>query len=164
MIWKRRQGAARWGGLHVRLPTSRNCFVCGRENPIGLQIGFTRTEEGSVATVTPGAQFQGFDGILQGGVAAGMMDDAMWWAIFGQTGAITMTAELNVRYRKPAPVGVPLTVRGRVVGQRRSLYECAAAIAGPDGAVLLEATGKFLTAPRELAERLTAQLHDEPPS
>lgn len=142
----------------MRLPNSRGCFVCGRENPIGLKIAFSKTAEGVETQVSPGPLFQGFDGVLQGGVAAGLMDDAMWYSIFGQTGGVTMTAELNVRYKKPIPVEIMLTVRGRVMEQRRSLFTCAAEIAGPDGTVLAEATGKFLSAPKEIASQLQSQM------
>lgn len=137
-----------------RLPTSRGCFVCGQENPIGLRVHFDRTSDGAQASVHPGLAFQGFDGVLQGGVVAGLMDDAMWYAIYGQASAITMTAELTVRYKAPVPADADLRVEARVVEQRRSLYTCAASISGPDGKVLAEASGKFMPAPKALAERL----------
>lgn len=142
----------------MRLPNSRGCIICGRDNPIGLQIAWETTSDGVVAEVTASSQFQGFEGVVQGGIAAGLMDDAMWWAIFGQNRTITMTAELNVRYKRPVPTDTPLTVTGRVTEQRRSLFTCTAAITGPDGTVLSEATGKFLTAPKELATRLEAEM------
>lgn len=132
--------------------------MCGKENPIGLKVQFDRAEEGVQTTVRPDARFQGFDGVLQGGIIAGLMDDAMWYAIFALGGAITMTAELTVRFKAPVPVEVPLTVRGRVVEQRRQLYACQASIAGPDGKILAEAVGKFLNAPRSLVDELTQSM------
>ncbi|MFZ5818060.1 MAG: PaaI family thioesterase [Bacillota bacterium] len=140
------------------LPTSRHCFICGKENTAGLQVRFHRTPDGVRATVTPARSFEGFDGVLQGGVAAGLMDDAMWYAIFAATGGVTMTAELTVRYKAPVPVEQELTVTGQLVEQRRNLYTCAASLSGPDGRVLAEAVGKFLAAPQELAERLHQQM------
>jgi acyl-coenzyme A thioesterase PaaI-like protein len=146
------------GDLLERLPSSRGCFVCGSENPIGLHVHFDKTAEGVQTTVRPGRHFEGFDGVLQGGVVAGLMDDAMWYAIFGHSAAITMTAELTVRYKAPIPVETDLAVTGRVTDQRRSLYTCAAAITGPDGTVLAEAAGKFMLAPRSLTDRLKEQM------
>lgn len=119
---------------------------------------FERTEKGVQTTVCPDVRFQGFDGVLQGGIIAGLMDDAMWYAIFALGGAITMTAELTVRFKAPVPVEIPLTVRGRVVEQRRQLYSCQASISGPDGKILAEATGKFLSAPRSLVDELTQSM------
>lgn len=141
-----------------RLPTSRGCFVCGKENPIGLRVSFARTPNGVTASVCPPMAFQGFDGLMQGGVAAGLMDDAMWYAIYGTTGKMTMTVELTVRYRAPVPCATDLTVTAQVTEQHRSLYRCAAAITGPDGQLLAEASGKFLPAPAQVAERLAQEL------
>jgi acyl-coenzyme A thioesterase PaaI-like protein len=137
-----------------RLPSSRGCFVCGTENPIGLKVRFDRTADGVQTAVRPGLHFQGFDGVLQGGVAAGLLDDAMWYAIYAATETLTMTVELTVRYKAPVPVETDLVVTGRLTEQRRKLYTCAAAITGPDGQVLAEAIGKFMPAPRSVAERL----------
>lgn len=106
----------------------------------------------------PPEHVQGFGGVLQGGVAAGLMDDAMWYAVYGRTGTMTMTAELNVRYKAPVPVESDLTVTARIVEQRRSLFTCEASILGPDGALLAEASGKFLAAPKSLADKLAEEM------
>lgn len=152
------EGQKREATALERLPTSRGCIVCGKENPIGLRVQFERTNEGVRTLVRPRIEFQGFDKVLQGGIAAGLLDDAMWYSIFAATGGITMTAELNVRYKAPIPVETDLVISGRVVEQRRQLYRCEAAIAGVDGKVLAEASGKFLTAPRSLTQRLTESM------
>lgn len=121
---------------------------------MGLRVQFLRAGAGVETRVTPRTEFQGFDGVLQGGIVAGLMDDAMWYAVFADSAAITMTAELTVRYKAPIPVETELIVSGRVVEKRRHLYSCVATIAGTDGKVLAEATGKFLNAPRSVTERL----------
>jgi acyl-coenzyme A thioesterase PaaI-like protein len=141
-----------------RLPSSRGCFICGQENPIGLRVQFYKTESGVTTQVRPGLPFQGFDGVLQGGVVAGLMDDAMWYAIFGATQMMTMTVEMTVRYRAPIPAEALLTINGRLVAQRRSLYTTEATITGPDGAILAQATGKFMPAPPKVVEELLAGL------
>lgn len=141
-----------------RLPSSRGCFVCGKNNPIGLRVEFVQTPQGATTLVNPGKDFEGFGGVLQGGIAAGLLDDAMWYAIFGLTGTVTMTAELTVRYKAPVPVETALTVNGELVAQRRSLYLCNARITLADGTLLAEATGKFLPAPSALAEQLLQEM------
>ncbi|MFZ5823284.1 MAG: PaaI family thioesterase [Bacillota bacterium] len=125
---------------------------------MGLKVQFERSDEGVRAQVRPARHFEGFEGVLQGGVVGGLMDDAMWYAIYATNGTVTMTAELTVRYKAPVPVETDLVVSARVVEQRRHLFTCAANIHGPDGQLLAEAAGKFLTAPKELAERLKAQM------
>lgn len=129
--------------------------MCGTENPIGLRLRFQKVEGGAETHVRPRQEFQGFDGVLQGGIVAGLMDDAMWYAIFAMTQTLTMTAELTVRYKAPVPVETDLRVVGRLVEQRRALFATAAEIQDASGKVLAEATGKFLKAPQSVVERLT---------
>lgn len=123
-----------------------------------MRARFDRTASGASATLRPGKEFEGFGGVLQGGIVAGLMDDAMWYAIFGLTGKITMTVELTIRYKAPVPVETALTVSGELVEQRRSLYSCRASIRDTDGTVLAEATGKFMPAPEPLVQRLEREL------
>jgi acyl-coenzyme A thioesterase PaaI-like protein len=91
-------------------------------------------------------------------MVAGLMDDAMWYAIFAITQTMTMTAELTVRFRAPVPVETDLTVSGRFITQRRSLFTSAATITDAEGKILAEASGKFLTAPQFVVERLRVVL------
>jgi len=87
-------------------------------------------------------------------MTAGLLDDAMWYAIFAITQTITMTAEMTVRFRAPVPVETDLVVCGRFIQQRRSLFTCAATIADSQGAILADAVGKFLRAPQSVVEEL----------
>lgn len=138
---------------------SRGCIVCGRDNPVGLHIQFRRTPTGVEATVRPQAHFQGFSGVLHGGVVCGLLDDAMWWAIYAQREVITMTADISVRYKKPVPVGTDLRVEASVDAARNSrLFLASGRLRDAAGEVLAEAHGKFLAAPAGLAATLTREL------
>jgi acyl-coenzyme A thioesterase PaaI-like protein len=55
---------------------SKNCFVCGVENIQGLQIDFYEVEAGKVtAAITVPQHFQGYPGIVHGGIIAAMLDE-----------------------------------------------------------------------------------------
>lgn len=134
---------------------SRDCVICGRENPVGLKVRFTATEGGVAAQVSAREHFQGFPGVLHGGLVCALMDDAMWWAVYAAHQIVTMTAEITVRYKEPVPVAAELTVRAQVVQARgKRLFTAGSQVIGPDGKLLAEATGKFLAAPPELAAEL----------
>lgn len=138
---------------------SRGCIVCGRDNPVGLHIQFRRTPAGVEATVRPQVHFQGFSGVLHGGVVCGLLDDAMWWAIYAQREVITMTAEIAVRYKKPVPVGADLRVEASVDAARSGrLFLASGRLRDAAGEVLAEAHGKFLAAPAGLAAALSREL------
>mgnify|MGYP002684960244 CR=1 FL=1 len=57
--------------------TSRMCFVCGRENPVGLHIQFYEdhvAQQVVVPLVIPDA-YQGYPGVAHGGVLAAILDE-----------------------------------------------------------------------------------------
>ena len=52
-------------------PSSRQCFLCGVENPIGLKLSFYELGDGRVATrFLPQQRHQGYPGVLHGGIAS----------------------------------------------------------------------------------------------
>ena len=74
-----------------------------------------------VGRVTLGKAHEGPPGLVHGGVVAMLLDHALARSarVAGHGG---LTASLTVRYKRPAPLGVPLVVRGQLgeVDGRRS--------------------------------------------
>lgn len=134
---------------------SRECLICGRENPAGIRARFGVEDGVSVAVVTPPEHLQGFKGVLHGGIVTALLDDAMWYAAYGQ-GMFTLTGELGVRFRRPVEVGRRLEVRGRMLARRGRLAEMSAEIRYLDtGELVAEATGKFMEVSPEVRARLS---------
>lgn len=132
-----------------RLLGSRGCIVCGQENPVGLHLCFRVDGEGAESAWVVRPEYQGFAGVLHGGMVLALLDDAMWYAVYARE-AIALTAEATVRYRARAEVGQALRVRGTVVRSRGRLFECGAElIRVGDGTVLASAEGKFVTVPAD---------------
>jgi uncharacterized protein (TIGR00369 family) len=128
-------------------PTSRMCFVCGESNPAGVHVRFYEQDDGSVlARFTPGQQHQSYPGRVHGGVITAVMDECIGRAIMIKYGEAIwgVTAELNIRFRKPAPLDVELTVVGRITKETSRLFEGTGELCLPDGAVAAEATGKYV--------------------
>ena len=120
-----------------------SCFACGQNNPIGLRLRFTVEGDAVRAEFTPGSQYQGYDGVLHGGIVAAALDDAMA-NLFHLRGRETLTARLEIRFRREAPVGQRLVVTARLTGERRKLFTAEAALSLLDGTPLAEATGTFI--------------------
>jgi len=119
------------------------CFACGQDNPIGLRLRFTTEGDAVRAEFTPGPQYQGYDGVLHGGIVAAALDDAMA-NLFHLRGRETLTARLEIRFRREAPVGQRLVVTARLTGELRKLFTAEAALTLPDGTPLAEAKGMFI--------------------
>ncbi len=122
----------------------RYCFVCGKDSDIGLKLDFEPTETGARTSYTPGEEFQGFQGVVHGGIVCALLDEVMWKAINGQTGAVTMTAKMDVKFKKPVPVGTRLLVEGSVTGRKRNVYEAESTVCDAEGKILAQATGLFI--------------------
>lgn len=126
------------------------CFVCGA-NGSGLHLRFSgdASEVRSTGVIDP--PYQGFHGVVHGGILAGMVDDAMWHVIHQQEDAFPMTAELKIRYLAPAPIGEPLTVRAHLISYRRRLMVAEATIENAAGEALVTAEGRFMPPARDAA-------------
>jgi len=111
---------------------------------------FSCAEGRSKAHFQPRPEHQGYAGISHGGVLAALLDEAMVYAAV-TLGRWVTTAELTVRYLRPAPTGQPFFVAGEVVRHQRQMVVCKAEIRGGDGELLAFATGKLLQS-RELRE------------
>src|SRR5262245_29497975 len=60
----------------IKQPNSRHCLVCGLENPIGLHLHIYETEPGVVESqYTAPEHFQGYPGVLHGGMVAAIIDE-----------------------------------------------------------------------------------------
>ncbi|NLF01101.1 MAG: PaaI family thioesterase [Anaerolineales bacterium] len=119
-------------------PTSRMCFVCGRENPCGLHMRFTEdAEAGQVrAELSVPDVYQGYPGVVHGGIIAAMLDEVSGRAILlGGKEELMVTLRLTVRYRQPTPTNTPLVV----LGWMERISGVGARVAGevrlPDGTV-----------------------------
>ena len=128
-------------------PTSRMCFICGESNPAGVHVRFYEQDDGTLlARFTGREQHQGYPGRMHGGVITAVMDEAVGRAIMIKYGEAIwgVTAELNVRFRKPVPLDVELTVIGRITNEGSRLFEGTGELYLPDGTVAVEAAGKYV--------------------
>src|SRR5258706_4637302 len=98
-------------------PNSRHCFVCGLENPVGLQLKIYLTGPGVIETVyTAPEHFQGYPGVLHGGIVAAILDEISGRSHMGadpSASRFMFTAKLEVKYRQNVPTGKPLKIIGK---------------------------------------------------
>jgi uncharacterized protein (TIGR00369 family) len=146
----------RIGGQLVRLEP-HNCFACGSLNVHGLQLVLHAGDDRCWIETTLEERFQGWDGIAHGGIICTLLDEVMAWALV-EHDMWGVTARMNVTFKKPVRLGVPVRGEGRVTGVRRRIVEAEGILVDPaDGTVLATATATFVAAPedrkRELKER-----------
>ncbi len=133
-------------------PNSEMCFVCGRSNPVGLYMRFHDDGESEVTSeYTVPAHYQGYPGIVHGGVLAAMLDEVVARvAMIADHHHFMMSVRLQVLYRLPVPVETPLKVVGRIVRLRGRLGKAEGRIHLPDGAVACESAMSLADVPQQL--------------
>ena len=138
----------------VKQPNSRMCFVCGLENDAGLHVKFYTETPGRVRVDwTAPEKYQGYPGHLHGGISAAILDEIAGRTVLGATDfRFFVTMKMELRYRKPVPIGVPLVIRGELVKDRGRIAETRSAIYLPDGSVAVEAEVLVAEAPLQMAE------------
>ena len=125
-------------------PDSNACFVCGRANPSGLKLEFFEVEGRVETTFTAGPEHQGWPGYVHGGILFAVLDETL--------------GRVEIRYRQPAPVGVPLRFVGTLVRDRGRALELQGFAQLEDGTVVAEASGLYMRVPEELRASLERQI------
>jgi acyl-coenzyme A thioesterase PaaI-like protein len=137
-------------------PNSRHCFVCGRENPYGLKLAFYKTAPGEVmVNYTVPDHFQGYPGVVHGGIVAAMLDEVTGRALMdGDPPRFMFTAKLNIRYRKNVPIGQPLRIVGRAQKSKGRMAVATGEIFGPDNELLAEAEALLVNVPDQVIDQV----------
>ncbi len=133
-------------------PNSEMCFVCGRNNPVGLNMQFHDDGACEVfSEFTVPEHYQGYPGIVHGGVVAAMLDEVVGRvSMIGDPHHFMMSVKLAVLYRHPVPVNTPLKVVGRIVRLRGRLGKAEGKLYLPDGTLACESAMTLADIPQEL--------------
>lgn len=136
----------------------QGCFACGVRNDSGLKLTFWVEGDEIVTEFTPEQHFQGFPGVLHGGILATLLDETL-----SRTASIEgrwmMTGRLEVRYRRPAPLGPRLRVTARQLSARSRMVhaEGEVRLADDPSVILADARGVFLRVPQEYQQEASAK-------
>ena len=121
------------------------CVVCSFGN--GLHLEFDAADNGSVTAAFQCEEaFEGYPGILHGGVISSILDGAMGNCMFAR-GLATVTVEMTTRFRHPVVIGQEATVSARITRYSHPLYLLDAEII-QDGKIKATAKGKYYDQPK----------------
>ena len=120
-----------------------NCIVCGDNNPVSLGLRFEAESDGSVRSSFRGSSlFQGYSGILHGGIIATLLDSTMTHCLFHH-GIKAVTGDIQVRFLKPVPFNSLLTLRAKLVSSYPPLYKLDSEVLC-DKQVMARCQGRFM--------------------
>ena len=139
-------------------PNSRMCFICGRQNPVGLHLDFYEDHESHpkqvYAEIVIPDEYQGYPGVAHGGILAAILDEVAGRAVLidGTPEDLMVTLKMELRYRLPTPTERPLTGVGWVTQQRGRRARAHGELRLPDGRVSVEAELVLASPPDEFAD------------
>jgi acyl-coenzyme A thioesterase PaaI-like protein len=140
-----------------RQPSSRSCFVCGRDNPVGLKVRWDQHPDAGElrGRVTIPEHFNGYPGVAHGGIVAALLDETAGRTILidGGFDDLMVTAKMEVGFRLPTPTGVPLELVGRLLRRTGARAEAEGELRLPDGAVAARASVLLVRPPAEITAR-----------
>ena len=126
------------------------CMMCGdrSDNPHSLALSFDPHPDGSVsASCGIDRCFQGYQGVLHGGMISALLDAAMTHCLFAR-GVQALTAEMTVRFVAPVPIEHPLLITAQVLANKRRIYWLEARLK-VNSQLLARATARFIE-PRQV--------------
>jgi uncharacterized protein (TIGR00369 family) len=91
-----------------------HCFVCGSRNEAGLRLAIVYGNGEARAEFQPDARWEGYPGVVHGGIIGAMLDDLMFHAVYSVIKQVAVTASIEVRFRRPARIGDRLFCQARV--------------------------------------------------
>ncbi len=130
----------------MAIENNNRCFVCGKKNPYGLQVNPEIKDAGAEVYIecTPPDHMQGWANILHGGIISTLLDEAITHIGIGTFEGPAVTAQLEVRFRKPAPIGVKLFIFAERIKVSRRIVEAKAEVKLSDSTLIATGTGKVM--------------------
>jgi uncharacterized protein (TIGR00369 family) len=91
-------------------------------------------------------RFEGWEGVIHGGILCSILDEVMAWALVGADNW-GVTARMAIDFRRPVLVGAPVRAEGWITRARRRVVDTEGHIVDPvTGTELATATGVYVAA------------------
>lgn len=124
------------------LPGYKKCFFCGPAAG-GPAMELHYGEEGIFCKFVAHEKFQGYDGMLHGGIVTGVLDEVMWWTLFMEKKAVCATSKIEVHFRRPVLCGNSYVASGRLVEVNGRTYLMSGRIEDEEGHICARSAGSF---------------------
>ncbi|MFC2047958.1 PaaI family thioesterase [Chloroflexota bacterium] len=144
----------------ISIDTERDlslCFGCGQNNPIGLKLDFHRDGKIARAEFTPTELYQGWPGLIHGGIMICLLDEAMAYASLFE-GITCVTAKMQIKLGRPASINEPLVITASVTKKTRKLVEAKATVSLRDGTMIAESTATQFVVNSPISDKISRRL------
>jgi uncharacterized protein (TIGR00369 family) len=125
------------------LPVYATSFFANQERPDGMGLTLLY-ENGAVYTnMLVDARFEGYKGVVHGGMVFGILDVIMWYTILLDTKKICMTRKTEMEFLKPVLCNTMYRAEARLVGVEEKDVIVSAWVQDGQGERYAEVNGIF---------------------
>jgi uncharacterized protein (TIGR00369 family) len=129
-----------------------NCFGCSPANEIGLHLGFWEDDNEVLARWNPDKKYEGWMGVLHGGIQATLLDEVAAWVVFVKLKTAGVTSEIKVKYHKPLYLSKgEVSVRGRLIKTEKRLAQLECALFDGESELCAAADVTYFCFPEKIA-------------
>ena len=125
---------------------SKNCIICGMENPLGVQAPFYILDDDSIATVFSfKSQHQSYPERTHGGMISALLDELMGRALWiKQPDTYGVTTTMTITFRRPVPFDQKIKARGYITFDSPRGFSARGELYSMDGKLLAEGVARYL--------------------
>jgi len=134
--------------MNMKFEDDGHCFVCGQNNPAGLKLDFSFDGKTIKTEFIPEKIHQGYTDIVHGGIIATLLDEAMVKVAI-ELGTFAVTAQMDIRLKKPARTGEKLIISAEIKEEKRNVLFAYAKAETDEGVIVADATGKLVKVRQE---------------
>lgn len=109
--------------MNEKLMSTDRCFMCGKNNPIGLKMEIKYKDGEAFSKVNLDKNYEGYSGNIHGGIITALLDEIAVYAAFSLK-KICVTYEIKVKFRKPVQSGKDFNVYGKVIQEKGKITIC----------------------------------------
>ncbi len=142
---------------------SKNCIICGMDNPLSVKAPFYILEDESVASVFKFKnEHQSYPNRTHGGMVSALLDELMGrvlWVYEPETFGVTTT--LTITYRKPVPLDTLVKARAYITFKSTRGFTAKGEIFDMDNNLLATGESKYFKMPFEKVFSKESTCHEE---
>ena len=144
---------------------SKDCIICGMENPFGLKATFYNLDDESVASIFKfKTQHQSYPDRTHGGMVSALLDELMGRTLWiNEPEMFGVTTTLNITYRKPVPLDEIVKARAYMTFNSSRGFYAKGELYSMDNVLLAEGTAKYFKIPFAKAFNENTTFHKEMP-
>lgn len=128
---------------NITLEDDHYCFICGKNNPFGLQLEFSFHDGKIISNFVLQKSHQGYKDIIHGGIISSILDEAMVKAALLQN-IPAVTAEITVRFRNPLMINEHALVEAFIEKDKKKIIETCSEIRKTDNTIIAEGYAKLI--------------------